>query len=128
MDGCLATDAKAGLKDEAINETACYPGESKASENVEKVENKQEVVLELPEAVKTLMKEGNDLYKMGHHSDAVLKYGLCIERLWPGRKSLRCTYSFPVTNCNPGQVNILKDLSRLFRLFLLLLRLFYIFI
>ena len=49
--------------------------------------NKQEVVLELPEEVKCLMKKGNNLYKKGHHSEALLKYDLCVERLWPGKGS-----------------------------------------
>ena len=64
------------------------PLNKKGLEKMEQDVNKQEVVLELSEEVKCLMKEGNDLYKMGHHSEALVKYGLCAERLWPGRSSL----------------------------------------
>ena len=64
------------------------PSNKKGLEKIEQDVNKQEVVLELSEEVKTLMKEGNDLYKMEHHSEALLKYDLCVKRLWPGRSLL----------------------------------------
>ena len=66
------------------------PSNKKGLEKMKQDVYKQEVVLELPEELKCLMKERNDLYKMGHHSEALVKYALCVEWLWPGRSSLPC--------------------------------------
>ena len=55
-------------------------------QKTEELQNKKEVVLEIPDEVKNLMKEGNELYKMGHHSEALVKYTKCVEHLWEGRK------------------------------------------
>ena len=93
VDRCLATEPESELKNKVIDEVISESGDSskvvenKGLEKMEQDVNKQEVVLELPEEVKCLMKEGNDLYKMGHHSEALLKYGLCVNRLWPGKGS-----------------------------------------
>ena len=93
MDRCLTTEPESELKDEVIDEVISESGDSpkvvenKGLEKMEQEVNKQEVILELPEEVKSLMKEGNDLYKMGHHSEALLKYDLCVNRLWPGKSS-----------------------------------------
>ena len=60
--------------------------EKEGLQKTEELQNKEEVVLEIPEEVKNLMKEGNELYEMGHHSEALVKYTKCVELLWEGRK------------------------------------------
>ena len=103
MDLCLTTEPVSELKDKVIDEVISESGDSskvvenKGLQKMEQDVSKQEVVLQLPEEVKCLMKEGNDLYKMGHHSEALVKYALCIERLWPGKNS-PLENIFPVLN------------------------------
>ena len=80
------TMAEGELRNEATGESGDGSGDSlNGSEASQQCPMEKKVVLELPEEVKCWMKEGNDLYKMGHHSDALEKYSRCVERLWPGK-------------------------------------------
>lgn len=77
-------------EDEAVDSSAKTDtnSESEALQNdteMEAAQDEKEVVLEIPEEVKSLTKEGNSVYKMGHHSEALKKYSECIKHLWEGR-------------------------------------------
>ena len=88
IDRSLATESEAELKEPGTENDMKH---SLASENLQKVEaapSIQETVLEIPEKVKGLMKEGNDFYKMGHYSEALEKFSKSVDILWPGRIAL----------------------------------------
>ncbi|CAB4016991.1 ---NA---, partial [Paramuricea clavata] len=84
---CIATESKAGFKNEP-GQSSSEPRDSSSvaeDERLKKPEpaqNEKETILEIPENVKNFMKEGNNLYKMGHHSEALEKYSTCVKYLW----------------------------------------------
>jgi hypothetical protein len=87
---CIATESKAGFKNES-GQSSCEPRASSSVAEDERLikpeptQNEKESILEIPENVKNFMKEGNNLYKMGHHSEALEKYSKCVKYLWAGR-------------------------------------------
>ena len=85
--GSLATEVKIGRQGQPTSENGDGSGvaEGEGLPSSEKVENAEKVVLEIPPEVKSLMNEGNELYKMGHHSEALVKYTKCVKHLWEGR-------------------------------------------
>ena len=63
-----------------LQELHAKPAEVTATE-------KAKVSLELPVKVKSLMEEGNKLYKTGHYAEALQKYSKCVKHLWKGKKN-----------------------------------------
>ena len=87
VDRCVATKSDAKFENDALDQSTsenCDGSKNESVQTDEALQNDKEVVLEIPQEVKDLMKEGNELYKMGHHSEALEKYSKCVEHLWEG--------------------------------------------
>ena len=60
-----------------MHDTFAKPDEVPAKDEVK-------VVLEIPDKVKSLTEEGNQLYKIGHYAEALKKFSKSVDHLWKG--------------------------------------------
>ena len=70
---CVATKSDAKFENDALDQSTSENCDGSKNESVqidEALQNDKEVVLEISQEVKDLMRDGNELYKMGHHSEA----------------------------------------------------------
>lgn len=79
VDCDLVTESEAEVQAEPANQLSDGNHDNSSS-------NGNESVLKLPDEVEEWMKDGNALYKMGNHAEALKKYSKCVEHLWEGNK------------------------------------------